>query len=381
MAHEIRMPSLGQTTDELRILAWLKAEGDHVDLGEPLLEVETDKATLAVESYATGTLLKIMHGGGETVRAGTTLAYVGAQGEPVPHNENGSAAPAQAPDPSRLHDAPRDAKVLATPVARHLARQHGIEISHVRGSGPAGLIEKADVLALVQETDHTTAESWRDLPVPEHRRVIAQRLTQSIQNIPQITLTVAVDASAARQRLANARNAGLAGLTYTHLLLRSVAQALRAHPHLNRLWLAHGPLYRQLACADVGLAVAGEDTLLVLTIPEPDRLPLADLVTLTAEAVQRGRAGALTQRDTAPTAITISNLGMHAVDGFQAIVDPAQAAILAVGRVAEQVVAIDGAIRVLPQLQLSLSVDHRVADGVAAARFLGTIKGSLEQQD
>lgn len=379
MPHEIRMPSLGQTSDELRILTWLKAEGDHVELGEPLLEVETDKATLDVESFVTGTLLKIVHGGGETVRAGTPVAYIGAQGEPIPHGEAASATPAQAPDETHPLDVPRNAKVLATPVARQLARQHGIEISRVPGSGPAGLVEKADVLALLQETDHTATDSWHDLPVPPHRRVIAQRLTQSVQTIPHITLSVAVDAGEARGRLASARNTGLSGLTYTHLLLRSVAQALRAQPHLNRLWLAQGPLYRQLARADVGLAVAGEDTLRVVTIPEPDRLPLADLVTLTAGAVQRGRTGALTHGDTAPAAITISNLGMYAVDSFQAIIDPAQTAILAVGRVAEQVVAVDGGIRVAPRLQLSLSVDHRVADGVVAARFLGAIKESLEQ--
>lgn len=391
MPQEVRMPSLGQTTDELRIVTWLKGEGDTVTLGEPLLEVETDKATLEVESAATGTLLTILRNAGETVQAGSLIAYVGAEGEMAPAaRADGAPAGGLSLDTARGHtsDGAREDvalaralatdKVLASPVARRLATMHGIEINRVRGSGPGGRIEKQDVLALIESSTSEPSELWTDTPVPRHRQVIAQRLTQSVQTIPRITLTVAVNMHKARALLLSVRSSGLSGLTYTHLILRAVAHALRDHPLVNRLWLADGPRFRHLARADVGLAVAGEDTLLIVTIPEPDRVSHHELVRLTDEAIRRGRVGTLSHTDTKPTAITVSNLGMHGVDSFQAIVDPAQTAILATGRVAERVVVIDGGIHVEHLMQMSLTIDHRVADGVAAARFLRAIAVELE---
>jgi pyruvate dehydrogenase E2 component (dihydrolipoamide acetyltransferase) len=392
MPHEIRMPSLGQTTDELRITNWLKAEGDPVRLGEPLLEVETDKATLEIESFATGILLKILRPVGDMVEAGTVVAYVGAQGEAPPApGGNGHTPPPplslpREPDPTAATEdaTPSGDKVLASPVARQLAKMHGVDLGRVRGSGPRGRIEKADVQALVdsaasQEAGVSTGPV-ADRQVPRHRLVIAQRLTQSIQTIPHITLTIAVDMSHARASLLTARAEGLTRLTYTHLVLRALAHALRVHPAINRHWIGQdkGPTYRQLDAANVGLAVTGDDTLLTVTIAEPDAHSLEDLVRHVATAVERGRSGMLRAGDIEPAAITLSNLGMHGVDAFQAIIDPGQTAIMAIGRVADRVVAIDGAMRVLPQMQMNLSVDHRVADGVLAAKFLRTVVDHLE---
>jgi pyruvate dehydrogenase E2 component (dihydrolipoyllysine-residue acetyltransferase) len=204
-----------------------------------------------------------------------------------------------------------------------------------------------------------------------------------VQTIPQITLRAMIDMSRARAGLTRRREAGLVGLTYTHLILRAVAGALRAQPEMRRLWIdrPEGPHYRHIERADVGLAVAGEDSLLVVTIPEPDRASVEQLVGMTEEAVRRGRAGALAATDAEPAAITVSNLGMYRVDQFQAIVDPAQAAILTTGRIADHVAAIDGDIRIVPRMQTSLSVDHRVADGVVAARFLGLVAERLEADE
>jgi pyruvate dehydrogenase E2 component (dihydrolipoamide acetyltransferase) len=218
-----------------------------------------------------------------------------------------------------------------------------------------------------------------DIPVPRHRQVIAQRLTQSVTTIPQIRLTMTANVTQARNLLMAQRNAGLTGLTYTHLILRAVAGALRTYPALNRLWLTDGPRYRQLPRADVGLAIANGDNLLVATIAEPDHTTMTQLVRQAREATERARQGMLTQADFNQAAITVSNLGMYGVDEFQAIVDPSQTAILAVGRVADQVVVIDGGIRVVPQMNLSLTVDHRVADGVLAAQFLSRVREELEQ--
>src|SRR5262249_52010954 len=210
----------------------------------------------------------------------------------------------------------------------------------------------------------------QDRDVPRHRQVIAQRLTRSVQMIPQITLMATADMTRARAWLDAQRAAGLAGLTYTHLILRAVARALRAHQNINMLWRAEGPWLRALPQAHVGLAIAGDDTLVVATIAEPDKQVLSHLVQSVTEVTARGRAGALTQADLDPAAITVSNLGIHRVSAFVAIVDPDQTAILAVGQVAEQAVARNGGLYAIPQVTLTLTMDHRVADGVAAAKFL-----------
>ena len=329
MARPVRMPPLGATSDELRVVQWLKEVGSAVEQGELLLEVETDKATLEVEAAVAGTLLAVLHGPGETVTVGEVLGWVGSPGEAIPSAE----------------------KKQAVPVARRLAQEHGIDLASVQGSGPGGRIEKQDVLALV-------AAPEGELELSRHRRAVAERLTRSVQTIPQFSVGVDVEMTSAAARLAE----GPPGLTYTHLLLRATAGALREHPAVNRLWVAEGPRLRQLERADVGLAVAGEETLLVPTIAEPDLLDLAELVAVTDEAARLAREGKLTAT---PVAITVSNLGMFGIDRFTAIVDPDQTAILAVGAVRERV-------------ELTLTVDHRVVDGVLAARFLAAIRARLE---
>ena len=341
----VRMPPLGQTSDELRIVAWRKQEGDAVAVGEPLLEVETDKATLDVEAALAGTVLRIVHGEGETVQAGAVIAYVGEPGEEV------------------VAEAP--ARVQAAPAVRRLAQEHGIELAQVQGSGPGGRVERADVLALV-------GEGGPGEPVSRHRRSLAVRLGRSAA-IPQFTVGVTVDMTAAAALVEREQ-----GVTYTHVLLRATARALRAHSDLNRLWVEDGPRLRPLERADVGLAVAGEETLLVVTIPEPDRLPLAGLAGEVERAAAEARAGRISERYRGPVAVTLSNLGMAGVDRFTAVIDPDQTAILAAGRVAPRPAVVDGSLQAVPQLELALTVDHRVADGLAAGAFLAAIRDELE---
>jgi pyruvate dehydrogenase E2 component (dihydrolipoamide acetyltransferase) len=420
MAEEVRMPALGQTTDQLLITSWIKAEGDMVRLGEPLCEVETDKATIEVESFVAGTLLRILHKAGETVEVGTPIAYIGVKGEQVPASggsELAAAASPAAPVPNvAASDLQDTEKIVASPVARQLAKSHGIDLSTIRGSGPRGRIDKEDVQALVAAMaaprgaavlPDSTPNAAPALPdgepqavppgadgaqqgvsglgtgtlVPRHRQVIAQRLTRSVQTIPHITLCVSIDMRRAREALASGRDAGLEHLSYTHLILRAIARALQSHPAVNRVWSADGggPRYRPIGAANVGLAVAGDDTLLVTTICNADSSSLAELVRSTDEAVRRARSSSLNAADTRPAAIILSNLGMYRVDAFQAIIDPDQSAILATGQIVDQVVAVDGGIHVRPQLRATLSIDHRVADGVQAAKFLEAIAGELEQ--
>lgn len=340
------MPALGQTSDELVLVAWLKSAGDQVSEGEPLLEVETDKATLEVEAAVSGTLLALVCEPGQTVVAGTVVGWIGEPGEQVPE-----PAPAQ--------------KVLATPAARTLAREQGVDLAGLTGSGPEGRIERRDVLAASDPAEPQDGVSG-------NRQAIARRLARSTA-IPQFSVSRTIDA-----RRAVARAAAAPGATLTHVLLQAVAAGLRALPNVGRVWVDDGPRFRRIEGAPVGLAIATDDNLVVATIPDPDRSSLVDLAEATRRVVDEARAGRLVAGFSGPAAVTVSNLGMFGVDRFEAIVDPDQTAILAAGRVVERpAVTADGIVAVA-QLDLTLTVDHRVVDGAEAARFLAAICGQLE---
>jgi len=359
MATPIRMPALAQTSDELRLTAWLKTEGDQVAEGEPLFEAETDKAELEIEATVSGTLLRCLAGPGETVSAGTVVAWIGHPGEDIPQVIPGAAGPAP--------------RLPATPAARVLARAQGIDLAQVTGSGPGGRIERRDVLAAMDGAGPRQADGEVTDVVPPHRRAIAARLSRAAA-VPQFTVSRTVDA-----RPALARAAGLDGVTLTHVLLQAAAAALRAVPHVNRVWLDDGPRFLSLAHCHVGLAIAADDNLIVAIIPEPDRLGLEELAVTTRRAVDEGRRGRLSAVFTAPAAMTLSNLGMFGVDRFEAIVDPDQTAVLAVGRVVERPAVTADGIAAVPQLDLALTVDHRTVDGAAAARFLAAVCAELER--
>ena len=332
----VKMPPLGQTSDELSILEWRKPEGDAVAVGELLLEVETDKATLEVEAAHAGTLLRIVPAGeGQTVQSGTVIAYVGEPGEEI------------------ADEAP--AKVQAAPAVRRLAQEHGVDLAQVQGRTYPAVASSGPTCSRWSATA-TPAE-----PVSRHRRALAARLVRSAA-IPQFTVGVTVDMTAALPLIEGT-------VTLTHLLLQAIARSLRAHPEMNRLWVDDGPRLRQVERADVGLAVAGDDTLLVVTIPEPDLVPLPQLAREAGRVALAARDGAVPADNRGPVAITLSNLGMAGVDRFTALIDPDQTAILAAGRVVE---------RPQPQLELNLTADHRVVDGFQAGTFLAAIRADLE---
>ena len=343
MATAIRMPPLGQTSDELRLSAWLKSEGETVTEGEPLLEVETDKATLEVEASVSGTLLRMVLAEGETVLAGTLVGWIGEPGEPVPDNDEAGHKPtatseqAPASPPSIAGH-----RVLATPAARTRAKELGIDLALVTGTGPGGRIERRDV-----ESDKT---SGPDQPVSRNRRAIAGRLTRTttVPSSPSRT----IDARAAVELTER-----IEGLTLTHLLLRAVATALGRVPSVNRIWIRRRPqparareeqrrardcLRRQSDCRDDPRARRAQ----------PGRSSFRS-------AVDESRAGRLPAAFTGPAAVTVSNLGMFGIDRFEAIVDPDQTAILAVGRVVERPAVTDEGIAAVKQLDLTLTVDHR----------------------
>ncbi len=355
MATPVRMPALGQTSDELVLLAWLRTAGEPVSEGEPLLEVETDKATLEVEAAVSGTLLAVVCEAGQTVTAGTVVGWIGEPGEQIPEQ--------QVPAGKALAG-----KALATPAARTLARERGVDLAGLTGSGPEGRIERRDVLAAGDQ-----AEVAEDA-VSANRQAIARRLVRSTA-IPQFSVSRTIDA-----RQALARAAAVPGATLTHVLLQAVAAGLRAFPAVNRLWADDGPRFRRVDGAPVGLAIAANDNLVVATIPEPDLSSLADLAETTRRVVDEARGGRLVAGFSGPAAVTVSNLGMFGIDRFEAIVDPDQTAILAAGRLVERpAVTADGIVAVA-QVELTLTVDHRTVDGAEAARFLAAVCTALEDR-
>jgi pyruvate dehydrogenase E2 component (dihydrolipoamide acetyltransferase) len=386
MASPVRMPALAQTSDELRLVAWLKAEGEEVRAGEPLFEAESDKATHEVEATVSGTILRVLCKPDQEIEVGTVLAWVGEPGEQIPEPEELAAIPSASGSPSPPPPASipstagatkasghqeRPERVLATPVARALAREHALDLARVPGSGPGRRVERRDVLDAIGQATKPTGDFQGD-PVPAHRQAIAQRLIRATR-VPQFSVEKTIDARRALQRVAETD-----GATLTHLLLREIAVALEEFPHLNRVWVEDGARFRQLQQVNVGLAIASEDTLVVASIPEPHRLSLEELSQTTRRAVEQGRAGRLAGAFSAPAAVTLSNLGMFGIDRFQAIVDPDQTAILAVGQVVERPAVTDEGIVAVPQLALTLTVDHRTVDGVEGARFLAALCAQLE---
>jgi pyruvate dehydrogenase E2 component (dihydrolipoyllysine-residue acetyltransferase) len=356
MASAIRMPALGQTSDELRLVAWLKATGETVYEGEALFEAESDKAVHEVESVHSGTLLQVLCEADEMVKVGTVMGWVGEPGEQVPE-----VTPAR-----------EGGRVAATPAARRAARERGVDLATVTGTGPDGRIESRDVPVAARDAPEAAPASAADEPVSLHRIAIAERLHRGLQT-PQFAVSRTVDARSAVARVALVETA-----TLTHVRLQAIGSALAQHPSVNRVWIEDGPRYRHFEQANVGLAIAAEDRLLVATIAEPHLQNLSDLAEVVAEAVSQGRDGRVSGAANAPAAVSLSNLGMFGVDRFEAIVDPDQTAILAVGRVLERPAVTAEGIVAVPQLDLTLTVDHRTVDGALAGRFLVAICDFLE---
>jgi pyruvate dehydrogenase E2 component (dihydrolipoamide acetyltransferase) len=352
------MPALGQTSDELRIVAWLKAVGDEVAEGEPLLEVETDKATLEVEASSPGVVLAIVHEAGTVVTAGDVIGWIGTPGEDVP-SEPGAVAAVTS-------------RVLASPATRALAREHKLDLDRIKGSGPGGRIDRDDVLAAVQARAQGGETPAHSDALPAYRQAAAVRLTRAAA-VPQFSLAATVDLSRTVANIASTD-----GLSLTHLLLQAVAAALRLQPSLNSVWVEEGPRLQPIEPIRVGLAVAAGDRLVVPTVVEPDAMPLDRLIDTVRALVDEARSGRISSEHIGPAAVTVSNLGMFGVDWFQAIVDPDQTAVLAAGRIAERPHVTAGGIAAVPLVELVLSVDHRVADGSAAAQFLQTVRSELE---
>jgi pyruvate dehydrogenase E2 component (dihydrolipoamide acetyltransferase) len=381
MPVEVIMPMLGMAQETGKVLRWLKAEGDAVVKGEPLIEVETDKVTVEIEAPADGTLAAISAGEGDEVPVGQAIAFVLAAGEtaPEPVAAVAAAVPAAAPviaprgNGSVAVETAAPRRVLASPKARRLAAERGVPIAEIAGSGPYGAVVAADVLSAVPAT-----VKREPLEVSSAWRRMAERMQGSWRDVPHFYLQRDCDATRLGSwRDAVRRRPGCERVTHTDLLVKVCAAALLEHPRVNASWRDGGLVAGD--AVNVGVAVATEDALIVPVIHGADRLELRELAERRRELVARARERTLRPDDVAGGTFTISNLGMFGVDAFQAIVNTPQAAILAVGRILDRVVAVDGAPVVRPTLTLTLSFDHRVVDGAAGARFLDTLASLVEE--
>jgi pyruvate dehydrogenase E2 component (dihydrolipoyllysine-residue acetyltransferase) len=408
MAVSVVMPALEMAQETGKLVSWKKKEGEQVKKGEMLLEVETDKAVVEIEASGDGVLSGVTAKEGDVVPVGQTIAWLLKPGEAVPAGggqmQSGrkmDAAPAAAaaaaapaaPEPASAGGA------RISPKARRLAREHGIDITKLRGSGAGGEILADDILKAAGNASASAAQpsaqaatarpaSAPSAPAPGGAvssigRIMAERTTQSWTTVPHFFVARDVDATAlntTREKLIPSieRSHGVK-VTHTDLIVAAVSRALRQHPRMNGSW-ANGSITIN-ADVNVALAMAVEDAVVTAVIKNSDRIGLGDIAKQRKELSERARANKLQPADITGATFTISNLGMFAVDAFTAIIVPPQAGILAVGAIGERVVASNGMLGVKPMVTLTLSSDHRVVDGVRAAQFLNDVVVALSEPD
>jgi pyruvate dehydrogenase E2 component (dihydrolipoamide acetyltransferase) len=385
MAISVVMPALEMAQETGKLISWLKKEGESVAKGEPLLEIETDKAVMEIESPGDGVLAGVTIEAGAEVPVGQTIAWIVRPGEIPPADEvavesgrkTTSAAPAastvaSANQPST--PAPSTQAVKISPKARRLATERGVDLADVRGSGAGGEILASDILAAA-ESKATPSPATVDTG-SSIARLMAERTTQSWTTVPHFFVTREVDAGAlneARQKLGPEieKSRGLK-LTHTDLLVALVARVLLKHPRVNASWTREG--VRTNPEVNIGIAMAVDDGVVASVIQNAANSTLGEIAAQRRDLAERARGGKLRPADIAGGTFTISNLGMFGVDAFTAIIIPPQAAILAVGRIADRVVPVgvgpEARPGVRPMMTLTLSSDHRVVDGARAAEFL-----------
>ena len=385
MATEVIMPALSPAQETGILIEWFKEEGDLIEKGEPLMEVETDKANVEVEATTTGILANITVNLGDEIPVGKVIALILADGESAPESKkeySSSETKVSEEDTAQLQttiSSPLDPsanlptnKIVASPKVRQYAKKEGIDLSFIKGSGPNGVILMEDVL--VNQSSTETEEN--DIPTSKGWRLMADRLTESWSSAPHFNLVRHLDVSNLVTYKKQVQEKNSNRLTYTDLLIKLVSITLKEHPRINASWIDNKIVKNSEI--NVGLAVDFDGGLIVPVIHKTDELSLGEITNRRKDLITRTQAGKLRSGDLDRGTFTISNLGMFDVDSFNAIINPPQAAILAVGRIVDKVVPVDGLPAVRPILTLNLSFDHRVVDGVRGAEFLQTLSNLIE---
>jgi pyruvate dehydrogenase E2 component (dihydrolipoamide acetyltransferase) len=406
MAISVVMPALEMAQETGKLLAWRKKEGEAVKKGEPLLEIETDKAVVEIEAPGDGFLVGITAHEGAVIPVGETIAWLVAAGEKAPAAKSpampsaratSAAAPSAGRATAAVATAPPQTTAQISPKARRLAKELGVETDGLSGSGPDGTITAEDVQAAA---DAKRSGATSSTPTPaalsaspstsltgeslsQIARLMAERMTQSWTKVPHFFLTRDVDCTAlmaAHKRLGPAVEKSNGGkLTVTDLLIAAVARAIAKHPVMNASWTGTG--IRQNPDVNISLAMAVKDGVVGAVIHKADTAMLGDISAQRRDLTERARANRLRPADISSGTFTISNLGMYQVDAFIAIITPPQAATLAVGTIADRVVALKGKPAIRPMMTMTLSSDHRVLDGARAAEFLTTLAEAIQKPD
>ncbi len=406
MAIKIQMPKLSDTMDTGRIIKWLKKEGEAVSPGDVLAEVETDKANMDMEAYDEGTLIKIVAKEGDRVPIGGLIGILGNPGENVSaiiHEAEAGAAkesveqpageseisqeqaspavtkPQSQPVPPAPQASKDNGRLRASPLARRLARDRGIDIQTVTGTGTAGRIIKRDVEAFVPSSGRHVVSSgqYKDEPLSMMRESIAKRLSKSNVEAPHFFLTVEVameSAIAFRESLNSFDEQNK--ISFNDIIVKACAVALQRHPEVNATFM--NDRIRMFGDVHIGVAVAIDEGLITPVVRDVDKKGLRDVSLESKDLATRARSRKLRPEEYSGSTFTVSNLGMFGVDEFTAIINPPEAAILAVGSIVDKPVVEDGQIKVGKRMRMTLSSDHRVVDGALSARFMQTLKKILE---
>jgi pyruvate dehydrogenase E2 component (dihydrolipoamide acetyltransferase) len=401
VSSQVTLPRLGQGMESGVIVKWLKSEGDQVQKGDPLYELDTEKVTQEVEADSGGVLLRILANEGEEIEVGKAIAVIGEAGEDISAESDVSAEPARerdderervresdepAPEPQVPERQLNGGRVKASPLARRIAKERGIDLTQIRGTGPEGRIVAEDVeragVAPQKGVTATPAAAPGEIEVVklnQMRKTIARRMTEAWE-APAFQIAMSADMTAAirlREALLERVEEGGVRPTYSDILTKVVALALLRHRDMN----AHfaGDEVHLFPTANIGIAVAIPHGLVVPVIASCESKSIPEIAAARADIVGRTREGKLRTEDLENGTFTISNLGMYGVERFTAVLNPPQAGILAVGVIEERPVVVDGDLEIQPRMDLTLTVDHRSVDGATASEFLRTVKSFLEE--
>ncbi len=422
MATDIVMPRLSDSMEEGTILRWIKSQGDEVAVGDELVEIETDKANMVYEADAAGTLIEILAGEGDTLPIGETIARVGEPGEaggdgaapkaepeaqpedePTAPEPEAPRAPAATAEPAAAEQAAPppsgDGRVKASPIARRIAQERGLDLAAIPGSGPGGRIVKADVERAVtapeavptpaapavptagaRERPETAKGEVEVVELTKVQQTIARRMAESKATAPHFYLEAEVDMSRAvegRARIKARAGEGESVPSFNDMVVKACALALRDHPRANGAYRdGRVEIYSRV---NVGVAVAAQDALIVPTVFDADLKGLRQIAAETRALAQRVREGQITPPELSGGTFTVSNLGMYGITSFAAVINPPQAAILAVGSIAERPVVRDGEIATAHLMPINLACDHRILYGADGAEFLARVRALLEE--
>jgi len=391
MVTPVYLKKMTWTMEEGLIIRWLKHEGDEVSEGEGLCEVETEKTTDEIQAPVDGTLLKILRKEGTASPVNEVIAVIGSAGEDISSiPEFSRSAPATPPSPAPIekpklaHPSPMASEVSEpsleririSPSARRLARERGVDITKIKGTGPGGRIVSEDVLGAPSKPETgPSAEEYKSAPLAGHRKVIADRLSLSARTAVHVPITMEVDMTSVSEAKSEEEKAGLQ-ISFNDFIIKAAATALREFPPVNTMLL--GQELRAMSEVNVGIAVGSGDDLLVPVVRNADRLSIQEISRSAKNLIERARSGRLATKEMSGGTFTISNLGMYDVDMFAPVINPPEAAILGVGRIVPKIVVVGEDMVIRQMMTLTLVFDHRVVDGVLAARFLQRVKQILE---